>query len=227
MSILTQLEGHWPFDETTGTRAFDRSGNGNHGEFLNAARAPGIYGGAASLSGRDNSHVSIPASDNLNALATQLTVAAWVFPHVMPEGFRVAVSRQIGTVLHPDQFYLGFGPEDETIHYKWHLGTDDNGTVREGDLYRGTPEFGRWIHLAGTYDGAMMRLFVDGEEIGAAPLTGNLRVDDNPIMIGGEENGPTPQDVDGEFHGLIDEVRIYSRSLSASEIREIFQLDAS
>lgn len=226
MGIQDGLLGYWPFDEQDGNRAVDRSGRGNHGELINATRDGGVYGRAVSLTGADNSHVSVPASASLNAMSMDLTVAAWVFPQVMPDGFRVAVSRQVGDVLHPDQFYLGFGPENGTMHYKWHLGTDDGGTLLEGDLYRGVPEFNRWIHLAGTYDGSTMRLYLDGEEIGDAPLTGVIRVDDNPITIGGEENGPTPQEVDGEFHGLIDEVRIYERVLTAAEIKEVYELDA-
>jgi hypothetical protein len=72
-----------------------------------------------------------------------------------------------------------------------------------------------------------MRLYVDGIEIGNRSLRGIIRVDGNAVTIGGEENGPAPQVVDGEFEGLIDEVRIYNRSLSASEIREVFNLDSN
>lgn len=226
MGINDGLIGYWQFDETEGTTVLDRSGNSNHGLLINSTRRDGIYGRAVELRGRDDSHVSIPGSVSLNSLTDQITVTAWVFPNVAPEGFKVIVSRQIDTVLHPDQFYLGFGPENGGMHYKWHLGTDDGGTLREGDIYSGVPENNRWIHLAGTYDGSIMRLYVDGIEIGNRPLTGNIRVDDNPVTIGGEENGADPQVVDGEFEGLIDEVRIYNRALDASEIREIFNLDS-
>ena len=112
------------------------------------------------------------------------------------------------------------------MHYKWHLGTDDNGALLEGDIYSGTPDDNRWIHLAGTYDGAVMRLYVDGTEIATAAITGRIRVDDNPVTIGGEENGPDPQVVDGEFEGLVDEVRIYNRVLEPADIRTIFEMDA-
>ncbi len=57
-------------------------------------------------------------------------------------------------------------------------------------------------------------LYIDGVEIGTQSLTGTIRVDNNPVTIGGEENGSAPQVVDGEFEGLIDEVRIYNRALT-------------
>ena len=46
---------------------------------------------------------------------------------------------------------------------------------------------------------------------------------DNPVTIGGEENGAQPLVVDGEFDGRIDEVRLYNRALSAAEIQTIYQ----
>ncbi|MBD3884859.1 LamG domain-containing protein [Phormidium tenue FACHB-886] len=226
MGINDGLIGYWQFDEREGATVLDRSGNNNRGSLINATRSDGIYGKAVELRGSNNSHISIPGSVSLNNLNAQITVTAWVFPNVAPEGFKVIVSRQVGTLLHPDQFYLGFGPENGNMHYKWHLGTDDNGTSLEGDIYRGTPDNNRWIHLAGIYDGSTMRLYVDGTEIGSRTLTGNIRVDNNPVTIGGEENGSAPQVVDGEFEGLIDEVRIYNRALDASEIREIFSLES-
>jgi hypothetical protein len=68
-----------------------------------------------------------------------------------------------------------------------------------------------------------MRLYIDGVEIGSQPLTGRILVDDNPVTIGGEENGSESRVVDGEFDGRIDEVRLYNRALSAAEIQAIYQ----
>jgi Concanavalin A-like lectin/glucanases superfamily len=229
MGINDGLVGYWQFDEGEGSAVLDRSGNSNHGEIINGSRGAGKYGQAVALTGSDNSHVSIPSSASLNSFVDQITVMAWVFPSVLPDEFNVVVSRQVETLLHPDQFYLGFGPKDGNINYKWHLGTDDgtSGPLPEGDIYEGTPADNRWIHMAGTYDGTIMRLYIDGIEIGTQALIGNIRVDNNPLTIGGEENGSTPQVVDGEFEGLIDEVRIYNRALDVTEILTIFELDSN
>jgi hypothetical protein len=216
------LVGYWQFDGS-GNSVVDSSGNGNNGVLINSTQGAGKYGQAVQLSGVNDSHVSIPASQSLDSFTNQITVTAWVFPEVAPEGFKVIASRQIGTLLHPDQFYLGFGPENGQMHYKWHLGTNDNGTINDVSIYTGTPASNRWIHMAGTYDGSLIRLYVDGVEIGSQPLTGKIQVDGNPVTIGGEENGAVSQVVDGEFDGRIDEVRLYNRALSAAEIREVYQ----
>ncbi len=220
MPINDGLIGYWEFDGDT-EQILDSSSNGNNGEFINATRGTGISGNAISLTGADDSHGSIPASPSLNSYTDQFTVSAWVFPTVPPDDFNPVVSRQTLNVAHPDQFFLGFGPQ-EGIQYKWHLATD---TGMLGDIYAGTADYNRWIHLAGTYDGEIMRLYVDGVEIGNQLISGNIPVDDNPVTIGAEENGDIPQDVVGELEGSIDEVRMYNRALTADEIQEIFSLN--
>ena len=237
--ITSGLVGYWQFDGS-GSSAIDSSGNGNDGVLINSTWDAGRYGDAAQLSGNNDSHVSIPASESLDDFTDQITVTAWIFPRVAPQGFLAVASRQISTILHPDQFYLGFGPDlavDGEMRFKWHLGTNF-GFLYDESIYAGTPDSNRWIHMAGTYDGSRMRLYVDGVEIGNKQLLGQIQVDTclnwepdpkppcvtgNPVTIGAEENGAQPLVVDGEFDGRIDEVRLYNRALSAAEILTIYQ----
>ena len=66
--------------------------------------------------------------------------------------------------------------------------------------------------MAGTYDGATLRLYVNGVQAATRPLTGALAAGTAPLSIGG--NG-----VWGEwFAGRIDEVRVYNRALGAADI---------
>ena len=65
-----------------------------------------------------------------------------------------------------------------------------------------------WSHLAVTFDGCVVRLFVNGVQAGSLPFLGSMAASTGPLRLGG--NG-----VWGEwFAGLIDEVRVYSRALS-------------
>ena len=72
---------------------------------------------------------------------------------------------------------------------------------------------GTWTYLAVTYDGSNERLYVNGAPVASNPLEDSIEVSDGALRIGGNS-------VWGEyFRGLIDEVRIYNRALTAAEIQ--------
>jgi hypothetical protein len=92
----------------------------------------------------------------------------------------------------------GGGTFDGTLHYV--AGRSEN-TV------------GVWSHVALTYDGATLRLFVNGTQVASRATTGTIERTENPLWFGG--NQPY-----GEyFDGLIDEARVYDRALAQAEIR--------
>ena len=71
-----------------------------------------------------------------------------------------------------------------------------------------------WTHLAGTYDGATLRLYVNGVQISSRAQTGAMTVSTSPLQIGGDS-------VYGQyFQGTIDEIRVYNRALSAAEMQQ-------
>jgi hypothetical protein len=70
-----------------------------------------------------------------------------------------------------------------------------------------------WTHLVVTYDGAQLKLYVDGALVGTTAQTGAIVASDGKLTIGGNTFW-------GEyFTGLIDDVRIYNRPLSITEIQ--------
>ena len=74
---------------------------------------------------------------------------------------------------------------------------------------------GSWTHVALTFDGAMLRLFVNGVQVSSRAISGSVQSVTNPLWIGG--NQPY-----GEFfHGLIDEARVYNRALSVAELQTV------
>lgn len=76
-----------------------------------------------------------------------------------------------------------------------------------------------FVHLAGTYDGAQVRLYVNGVLDASAALTGAIPTNNSPLRIGADSNGLN------QFNGLIDEVEIFNRALTQTEIQSIVNAD--
>jgi len=74
---------------------------------------------------------------------------------------------------------------------------------------------GRWVHLAGTFDGQTMRIYVDGEECGSMDRPGPVNPNDFNLCL-----GSFAEDHAAHFTGLLDEVKLYDRALSAEQIRD-------
>ena len=76
-----------------------------------------------------------------------------------------------------------------------------------------------WTHVAASYDGAHLRLFVDGAEAGSVPKTGRLDTNASAAVW----IGANPPDGYAAFRGLIDDVRIYRSALTADGIAAVMK----
>ena len=121
------------------------------------------------------------------------------------------------------QFVLG-GASHYFYQYSYF---DVTGVSPNGNLY-GTRNIndGQWHHVAGVYDGAHMYLYVDGALDVSQPATGLIAQNSDPLCLGANSKAYVPSCGCNElgyfFNGLIDEVSIYNRALSASEIQTIY-----
>ena len=182
-----------------GTSVTDTSGNGNAGSIGNATwTAQGRYGSALSFNGT-NARVLVADSNSLD-LTTAMTLEAWVYPTAIG-GWRDVIYKEVN-----DVYYL--------------MGSSDQGTApaigsfATGHLAgsSGLP-LNTWSHLAGTYDGATLRLYVNGVLVASEARTGTMAASTAPLSIGGDTNN-------GQyFAGRIDEVRVYRAALTASQIQ--------
>ena len=216
--LLDGLVGHWRLDDGTGsTMAADSSGRGNNGT-LHGLDVNGAWVAGRSLGALQTAHVGwvqVPMSPSIDAVVDRVTVSAWVYqetPIMDPDNFGTALSRQIGTSQ--DQYYhLSIFGGRPTLFI----------TTEVGYVAPGAPDtvaMNTWIHLAGTYDGATARLYVNGSEIANQPLTGTFAQDTTAVILGG--NGNDASGVPTElFPGRIDELMLFSRALSGDEIAQL------
>lgn len=198
----TGLVAAYGFNEGTGTAVTDSSGKGNAGTIANGTWASsGRFGKALSFNG-SNSMVTVKDSASLD-LTTGMTLEAWVYPQGSLSDWRtILMKEQSGS----DVYYI------ETVGGKI-VGDAYVGGSKHNIYSDSTIALNKWTHLAATYDGANLRIYVNGALATVAQsLTGTIQTSTGALRIGGNS-------IWGEyFQGLIDEVRIYNRALSSAEI---------
>lgn len=92
------------------------------------------------------------------------------------------------------------------------------GTTGTLFAHSGPLSLNTWTHVAVVYDGSFMLLYKDGVQVGSLQKSGPVDMDPSvPMMVGNQPNGAG----DRPFHGDIDELRMYSRPLSTSEISKL------
>lgn len=206
-----------------GARVTDASGNANHGVPHGASWVAGGRSGrgAGGFDGKGD-YVSVANSKTLE-ITGQLTLAAWIkLDSFGPGGY----GNEEGHIIKKgDPLWwnpgFGLGYRKASRKAKFVIGHPKKPTARGGaDLAGRSPlETGRWHHLAGTYDGKVARLFIDGELDAEKEYVGKIRGDGAPVMLGGGKLF-SPSEFANHFaiHGTVDEVRIYNRPLSPDEI---------
>src|SRR5213079_1370928 len=201
-SAQTGLVAAYSFDEGTGTTVADASGNNHTGTVSGATwTTAGRYGSALTFNGT-TAKVTVLNAASLR-LTTGMTLEAWVYPTAAPTGWRAVIDKNV------DGYYLMASSDQgnrPAVGGAWPPG--NRILVGPSGLAVNT-----WTHLAGTFDGAMVRLYVNGELVASQAQTAALTATAGTLQIGSDSYA-------GEnFAGRIDEVRIYNRALTAAEIQ--------
>ena len=211
-TVDPSLLAHWRFDDEVGTAATDSSGRGHHGTLVGTpVWTTGKIRGALALDGQ--TFVRMPYSSDWDQLGATnaFTVVAWVMRQTTVVGWNSLVSRQYQRTTW-EHFELSFKDDhvvsvaSSQINPDWYC-TAPSPTTN-----------GLWMHIAGTYDGTTLRAYESGIEVCNLAISTALTTDDTGIVIGGENNN---ESVNQFFTGLVDEVAIYSRAYSPSEIAEL------
>jgi chitodextrinase len=194
----------YSFDNGSGTTVTDVSGGGNNGTISGATwTTAGKFGGSLSFDGVDDL-VTVADAAALD-LTTGMTLEAWIRPGVSSSWRTIVTKEQSGNLV-----YGLFSSSDTSVP----SGILSIGSSPTQDIVRGSTPLpvSTWKHLAVTYDGAVMRLYLDGAQVSTKSVTGAMPNSSGPLQIGGNKVWPE------WFQGQIDDLRIYGRALSAAEI---------
>ncbi len=189
---------HWNFDSTSGNIALDSSTNSNNGTLVNGpVWSAGRIGGGLFFDGI-NDYVNIGNPQSLIP-SNQITMSAWV-----------NLSNNVETRM--------IISKDDDVNPSTYLRTQGSaarcqvGGTRVGDF--GNIPTNTWVHLACTYNGSNVILYVNGVQVGSVSKTGSIFNNPSNWNIGSRLNGGAML-----MMGIIDDVRMYNRALSVSEIQ--------
>lgn len=206
----SRLMGWWKLDETSGITASDSSGNWYDGTLTNMVGnewTTGMLGRALHFDGL-NDYIDI---DLEGAEVDTLTFSAWFKspdPSSVPDDD--TAQRFLSQPRSSTETRMALGLNRGKIAVSWFDGTYN---VREGTTNLSA---GAWYHAAVTYDGSNVRLYLDGIQDGPV-------FPESSMVSGSYDNFVIAQDIEGLrlFEGMLDDVRVYSHSLSAEEIADL------
>jgi hypothetical protein len=211
--IRRGLAGWWKLDELSGTTATDYSGNGNNGTLTNGPIwTPGQLGGALSFDGV-NDWVDIGNPNILNPV-NAISVCAWVKTPAPTPTIQMVVNKDDAGF----QYVLRITGSGQMFFRVSNAAT----TVFPSITGNTTLLANTWYHACGTYTNAgngAVNLYLNGIA-DATTVTGSITMANNNnrhVAIGNRYSA-----LDFPFSGVIDDVRIYNRELSASDVAALY-----
>ncbi len=217
------LVGWWPFNGN----ANDESGNGNNGAVNGATLTTDRFGNTSKAYSFDGINNWIQVEDASTLRPGYLTLASWVYANNNAENPIITKTR-IGNPNGPDGgeqyllFYSKFNNQNTagSFQIKRNGGCVNGGVgwnrITQNNLSFGT---GGWHHITATYDGLIMKLYIDGQLSGIFnPPSGLI---DN--CVNGSFNIGRSWPNNSSFNGKIDDIGIWNRALTQQEITDLYK----
>jgi hypothetical protein len=194
----------------------DYSGNGHHGRPVDGATT--VFDSERGWVASFNAQPSLPSRVNCGAedpsAGDELSVSAWIkwsglngnWQGIAGKSLQYGQRRWIFQLRDSDGMIQWGGSDSENLHI-W-------STV--------APAVGEWLHIAGTCDGSYSKIYINGEIVGEGPggFSVGAAAQANVTLGFGEDRN----DYDESFNGLMDDIRIYSGTLSESDVRKLAAL---
>lgn len=226
--ISTGLVGYWKFDEATtspSTVAYDSSGAGNHGTlsgFSNENKVSGVLGAAVPVApyggGR---YVTVPQTVALSP-STTLSISVWVkpFSYQPDTGSWQTIFEGGGNLNTASGFYLGFNGWSPTFDF---LVGSGSAWLTYAQIPQTAIPLNTWTHIVAVFGTSSAYIYVNGgPQYAAGRTAGTAGYESYPTVIGSLSYSPGGHLLDG----LIDDLRLYNRALSAAEAKKIFGSNA-
>ncbi|MFL6181271.1 MAG: LamG domain-containing protein [Actinomycetes bacterium] len=210
----------YTFNTDSTSAIADASTNAITGLLVNADPATAFTlgktgkGKALQLEAPERQYVAVPEDDALDV--NSFTLSAWVryTGAVTPETRgRWEVLEKAGA------YWLNIRTDGHVRTGAFFGGCDDSRYWKYLDSTATVPP-NTWTHVAATYNGVKLTIYIGGVRSGSLPVQGSTCVNNEPLAIGAK-NAPSKGILEAFWDGQLDEVRIYSRALGASGIARL------
>jgi hypothetical protein len=195
--VIDDYVGYWPMDDPTGSTVTDVSANANHGTATGTTIVDGKFAKARNFDGNADL-ATIPHSTPLN-ISTAITIACWIKMISLDTGGNNELLQKNGS------YGLKVQADGKVQGYRW------GGAESHASSTTIQPDV--WYHVAMTYNGTVHRTYVNGSLESEENDSGSIPTTSNDVTVSGAGN---------RFEGLIDDLRIYGRALTQSEIQTLY-----
>lgn len=204
--LANGLVAYWPFLENSGGLTYDLSGSGKTGTITGATWVPGKFGSCLSFNG--SGYVNYGAATSLEL--TTMTLSAWIKTN-FTGNYQVIINKQVSSTNR--NYWFAIHSTTNVLLFYFYVG-ETNKTINGSTVVAD----GNWHHVVAVYDGSLRYLYVDGKS-DATPTSpgGNPNVGTSNVYIGAEAG------ITRFFNGLLDNVMIFNRALSAAEIAQLYR----
>jgi hypothetical protein len=206
------LVGCWLFNEGSGGKAYDLSGEESHGTLTNIADPPisisgwnpGLHGGALAFDGSDD-YVEILKTPALSPPTVSISVRFRPSTNAS-NSFPVLIVNGMSYILHII----------DTDELKFKINEDNSNCITTTTL---NMVMEQQYHAIGTYDANSLNLYINGSWFATQAKTGNLNIDSGGFRFGAFLSG---QENSTRYKGSIDSILIFNRALSAEEVAYLY-----
>lgn len=143
----------------------------------------------------------------------RVSITAWVIPTVSTQATDASIlSKEYSNPRGSPFCSYKFGVSGSQ-KYKFEFA--NGGAIRQV-IGSTSPSAGVQVFLAGTYDGAIARLYVNGVQEATLSTSGNLAYSNGRLLLGTDETGGSP------YSGAVDDIRVYDRALTTNDISFLY-----
>jgi hypothetical protein len=153
----------------------------------------------------DNDEIKVPASASLNNISKGLTIEAWIYPTSSAKPIQDVICKSTSDV---NNGYIFPRTDNGWNSYVFYLNINNAWQILSAPY----PGLNQWHHVAATYDGYYMRIYLDGVLSASREVYGTITQNTNDLIIGQQPG------FEEHFAGSVDDARIWNRALNQCEI---------